>query len=115
MTEQHECVWEYAWVDSPEHHRFVCRCGEFLEDDEVERRLNAIESLKRHPIMRHVMILFPSIANILETSKEEGELLGVRISSDCARCGKTFQINKEPGIVDYKCPDCGLNNKETSK
>ena len=47
MTEQHECEWEYAWVDSPEHHRFVCRCGEFLEDDEVERRLNEYETPKK--------------------------------------------------------------------
>lgn len=62
----HECFWEYAWVDSPEHHRFICRCGEFLDDDEVERRLNAIERLRKHPIMRHVIILFPSIADIIK-------------------------------------------------
>ncbi len=45
----------------------------------------------------------------------EGELLRVRIKSDCWRCGVTFQINKEPGIIDYTCPDCGLDNKEMNK
>ena len=45
MTE-HTHGWEYAWVDSPKHHVFCCRCGEFLEDDEIERRLNEYETLK---------------------------------------------------------------------
>ena len=44
MTE-HVCEWEYAWVDSPAHHVFCCRCGEFLDDDDVEARLNATERL----------------------------------------------------------------------
>ena len=45
MTE-HVCEWEYAWVDSPAHHVFCCRCGEFLDDDDVEARLNEYETLK---------------------------------------------------------------------
>ena len=40
----------------------------------------------------------------------KGELLQVRITSDCVKCKTVFQINKEPGVVDYKCPKCGLDN-----
>lgn len=42
----------------------------------------------------------------------KGELLRVRFMSDCMYCETVFQINKEPGVVDYKCPKCGLDNKE---
>lgn len=37
---------------------------------------------------------------------EVGELLKVKIMSDCTNCGTTFQINLKPGVVDYVCPNC---------
>ena len=43
MTHVHE--WEYVFVTTPDHHVFACKCGEYLDDDDVERRLNATERL----------------------------------------------------------------------
>ena len=47
-------------------------CVKELNRKEIECRINAIERLKKHPIMRHVMILFPSVANILGGDDGEG-------------------------------------------
>lgn len=70
--DEHVHEWEYAWIDSPEHHRFVCRCGEFLEDDEIERRLNAVETLKTL-VDKRVGQDYPSIYAVVhnETRKEK--------------------------------------------
>ena len=42
---------------------------------------------------------------------EVGEILRVNITTTCLECDAGFIINKEPGTVNYTCPECGKDNR----